>query len=63
MKKLMMLSGALAAFAVCAETALPTWQVTWTNEAATVGLASNDKNDLVLNVVRSSATATNLTVG
>lgn len=46
----------LTAGAIGAET-LPNWTVTWTNDAHTVGLCSNDWNSFVLNVYRDAATA------
>lgn len=36
---------------------LPNWTVTWTNEAQTVGLCSNDQNSFVLNVYRDADSA------
>ena len=44
----------MTAGAVGAET-LPNWTVTWTNDAHTVGLCSNDRNSFVLNVYRDAA--------
>lgn len=51
------IAAAVSVAGLCVRAELPNWTVTWTNDAHTVGLCSNDQNSFVLNVYRDADSA------